>query len=98
MRVIYIDDERPNLENFKFTTKDFSEIKSLNMFQSGEEALEFAKQEGAAIAEEHVREQGAAGKIAVTYDIERNEAKIDLGSTMWIADTLTVTATGNPGL
>ena len=43
MRVIYIDDERPNLENFKFTTKDFSEIKSLDMFQSGEEALEFAK-------------------------------------------------------
>ncbi len=43
MRVIYIDDERPNLDNFKFTTKDFSEIKSLDMFQSGEEALEFAK-------------------------------------------------------
>lgn len=43
MRVIYIDDERPNLDNFKFTTKDFTEIKSLDMFQSGEEALEFAK-------------------------------------------------------
>ncbi len=43
MRVIYIDDERPNLDNFKFTTKDFPEIKSLDMFQSGEEALEFAR-------------------------------------------------------
>lgn len=43
MRVIYVDDERPNLDNFKFTVKDFEEIKSLDMFQSGEDALEFAR-------------------------------------------------------
>ena len=43
MRVIYVDDERPNLDNFKYTVKAFSEIKSLDMFQSGEEAIEFAK-------------------------------------------------------
>ncbi len=43
MRVIYVDDEKPNLDNFKFTTQDFSEIKSLTMFQNGEEALEYAK-------------------------------------------------------
>ncbi|MBQ9320868.1 MAG: hydantoinase/oxoprolinase family protein [Eubacterium sp.] len=71
---------------------------SRRVFETYEGALEYAKQEGAAIAEEHVREQGAAGKIAITYDIERNEAKIDLGSTMWMSDLLTVTATGNPGL
>ncbi len=43
MRIIYVDDERPNLENFKFTVKDFPEIKSLDMFQNGLDALEFAK-------------------------------------------------------
>lgn len=43
MRVIYVDDEKPNLDNFKFTTQGFSEIKSLTMFQNGEEALEYAK-------------------------------------------------------
>lgn len=43
MRIIYVDDEMPNRENFKFTTKDFPEIKSLTMFENGEDALEFAK-------------------------------------------------------
>lgn len=43
MRIIYVDDEQPNLDNFKFTVKDFPEIKSLDMFRSGEEALEFAR-------------------------------------------------------
>lgn len=43
MRLIYIDDEQPALDNFKFTVADFKEIKSLDMFTSGEEALEFAK-------------------------------------------------------
>ena len=42
MRVIYVDDERPNLDNFKYTVKAFPEIKSLDMFQSGEDAIEFA--------------------------------------------------------
>ena len=71
---------------------------SRRVFESYDDAMEFAKQEGAAIAEEHVREQGAAGKVAFTYDLQKNEAKIDLGSVMWMSDTLTVTATGNPGL
>ena len=43
MRIIYIDDEQPNLDNFRHTVKDFSEIKSLDIFRDGEEAVEFAK-------------------------------------------------------
>ena len=68
------------------------------VFENYEEALEYAKKKGAAAAEERVREQGAVGKIAFTYDIARSEATIDLGTKMWISDTLTVTATGNPGM
>lgn len=43
MRIIYVDDEKPAIDNFRFTVKSFPEIKELNTFQSGEEALEFAK-------------------------------------------------------
>lgn len=43
MRVICVDDERPILENFRLKTKDFSEIKSLHLFQNGEDALNWAE-------------------------------------------------------
>lgn len=43
MHVIYVDDENPAIQNFKFTVANFSEIEELNTFQSGEEALKFVK-------------------------------------------------------
>lgn len=43
MKVLYVDDERPALENFKFTVAKFEDVKELTTFQSGKEALEFAK-------------------------------------------------------
>lgn len=43
MRIIYVDDEQPNLDNFRHTVKGFSEIEQLDMFKDGEEAVEFAK-------------------------------------------------------
>ena len=43
MHVIYVDDERPALENFRFTAAKIEEIASFEMFQDGEEALEFVK-------------------------------------------------------
>lgn len=43
MNVIYVDDERPAIDNFRLTTADFSEIKSLHTFQRGEDALSFAE-------------------------------------------------------
>lgn len=42
MNLIYVDDEKPAIDNFRLTTADFSEIGQLHMFQSGEEALKFA--------------------------------------------------------
>lgn len=42
MNVIYVDDEMPAIDNFRLTTANFPEMKSLHTFQSGEEALAFA--------------------------------------------------------
>lgn len=43
MHIIYVDDEIPALENFRFTVKDFSEVKEFETFNTGEEALEYVK-------------------------------------------------------
>lgn len=43
MNVIYVDDEKPAIENFSLTTKNFPEIDVLHTFQSGEDVLEFMK-------------------------------------------------------
>ena len=43
MRIIYIDDEKPALDNFKWTVGNFPEIAELNMFHDGNEALEYAR-------------------------------------------------------
>lgn len=42
MNVIYVDDEKPAIDNFRLTTADFSEVKSLHCFRRGEDALAFA--------------------------------------------------------
>lgn len=42
MRVIYVDDEMPALENFRFTAKKIPEITHLELFQDGREALKYA--------------------------------------------------------
>lgn len=44
MHVIYVDDEMPAINNFRLTVANFTEIKELHTFQSGEEALEFTKE------------------------------------------------------
>lgn len=43
MHIIYVDDEKPAIDNFRLTTANFQEISTLHTFQSGEEALAFAK-------------------------------------------------------
>ena len=43
MNVIYVDDEKPALDNFCMTVKNFPEIKSLHLFQEAEEALDWVK-------------------------------------------------------
>lgn len=43
MHIIYVDDEKPAIDNFRFTTMNFPEIRTLDTFQNGEKALEFVK-------------------------------------------------------
>lgn len=43
MRVIYVDDEKPALDNFRLTAAKFPEIRELHLFQNGAQALEHAK-------------------------------------------------------
>lgn len=44
MNVIYVDDEKPAIDNFRLTTEKFQEIDLLHTFQSGEEALQFVRE------------------------------------------------------
>lgn len=43
MKVIYVDDEKPAIDNFRFTIKNFSQISTLKTFQNGLEALNYVK-------------------------------------------------------
>ena len=43
MHIIYVDDERPALDNFRLTTAHFPEISSLELFQDGDLALDFVR-------------------------------------------------------
>lgn len=43
MHVIYVDDEKPAIDNFRLTVEHFSEIRTLHTFQDAEDALAFAK-------------------------------------------------------
>lgn len=44
MNVIYVDDEKPAINNFRLTTAKFPEISTLHTFQNGKEALRFVKE------------------------------------------------------
>lgn len=41
MHIIYVDDERPALDNFRLTVSSFSEIQTLELFQNSEKALDY---------------------------------------------------------
>lgn len=43
MNIICVDDEKPALDNFQLTVKDFPEVSSLHVFQEGKEALVWVK-------------------------------------------------------
>ncbi len=44
MRLIYVDDEQPALENFRWTTAGFSEIRSLEMFRDPQSAIDWVRE------------------------------------------------------
>lgn len=43
MRVIYVDDEMPAIDNFRLTVVQCSDIEDLQVFQNAEDALEWSK-------------------------------------------------------
>lgn len=43
MHVMYVDDERPALDNFRLTVASFRDISSLELFQDGQAALAWAQ-------------------------------------------------------
>lgn len=44
MNVIYVDDEKPALDNFRLTVQDLPEIKSLELFRDEEQAIQWVKE------------------------------------------------------
>lgn len=44
MRVICVDDEKGNLENFRVKTREISQIEDLQLFQNADDAIEWTKE------------------------------------------------------
>ena len=61
-----------------------------------EEAVEYALREGERLAEGNVRSRGAAGPVRIKKEVSRSEVTEELLS-LWLSDTVTVTAEGTPG-
>lgn len=58
MRIIYVDDEMPALQNFKYTLHGFDEVESLELFQNGNAALQYLKNSPVDIAFLDIEMQG----------------------------------------
>ena len=43
MNIICVDDEKPALDNFQLTVKDFPEVDSLHLFQEGKYAVSWVR-------------------------------------------------------
>ena len=70
MRIIYVDDERPALENFKWTVASFDNISNLELFQSGKEAIEWTREHPVDVAFLDMEMPGIHG---LTLAIKLNE-------------------------
>lgn len=75
MRVMYVDDEMPAIDNFRLTTANFPEIKSLHTFQSGEEALEYAKGNTVDVAFLDMEMPGIHG-LELARELKRHDSQI----------------------
>ncbi|WP_329886348.1 hydantoinase/oxoprolinase family protein [Pseudoramibacter faecis] len=63
-------------------------------FETYEEALAFAEENGRRLAKEKARAQGALGKIEVAAALTRKEAKTQYGRNIWFYSQLICTAVG----
>lgn len=75
MHVIYVDDEKPAIDNFRLTTANFAEIDELHTFQSGEEALEFVENHPVDVAFLDMEMPGIHG-LELARTLKERDAKI----------------------
>lgn len=75
MNVIYVDDEKPAIDNFRLTTADFPEIRSLHCFQRGEDALVFAGQNTVDVAFLDIEMPGFHG-LSLAMELKRRDPGI----------------------
>lgn len=72
MRTIYVDDEIPALENFRLTVSRIPEIRSLEVFGNGEDALKYVKNHPVDVAFLDIEMPGIRGinlaKMIKAYD------------------------------
>ena len=74
MRIIYVDDEIPALQNFRLTVSNFSQIRSLEVFDNGEEALKYIKEHPVDVAFLDIEMPGIRGidlaRMIKAYDAD----------------------------
>lgn len=75
MNVIYVDDELPAIDNFRFTTENFSEIRSLKTFQSGEEALKYVQEHSVDVAFLDIEMSGMHG-LSLAKKLKEHDPRI----------------------
>lgn len=75
MHVIYVDDEKPAIDNFRLTTEKFSEIRSLETFQSGAAALEYVREHTVDVAFLDMEMPGLHG-LSLAQEIKAHDERI----------------------
>lgn len=75
MNVLYVDDEKPAIDNFQLTTAEFSEIRSLHTFQRGEEAPDYARSHAVDVAFLDIEMPGLHG-IALAKALKEQDENI----------------------
>lgn len=77
MRVIYVDDETPALQNFRLTAATIKKIDDLKLFQLGKEAIQYIKENHIDVAFLDIEMQGENG-IDIARDIKNINENIKI--------------------
>lgn len=75
MNIMYVDDEKPALDNFRLTVANFTEVDHLQMFQNGQEALDYATNNDVDVAFLDMEMPGIHG-LGLAKKLKENDANI----------------------